>query len=793
MTTPLKTITFFLTLLFFTGLTNVHVRAGSETAALKKQPVINPKSEQVVSDKTRQYLSQKSDQEVKIWVFFTDKQVFTQADFDRRAAEVTIDKKTLARRAKVGRAEVVFADLPVTEKYIEEITALGAELRRRSRWLNAASFNVPYDRLNRIAALPFVAAIKPVAGFKKDYELSVKSDPPETQGTLSTAALNYGNSFGQLDQINVPEAHDRGYTGKGVTLAVFDTGFRKSHEAFAAHYAQGRVLAEWDFIFNDNNTANEAADWSSQWEHGTGTWAVAGGYKDGQLYGPAYEANFLIAKTEDVRSETPVEEDNWIAALEWADSLGADVVTSSLGYTDWYSYADMDGQTAPITLAANLADGMGIVVCNSMGNEGPGTGTLITPADAFNILSVGAVYNSGGIASFSSRGPTYDGRTKPEVCAQGVSTYWAGSSSDAGYGYANGTSLSCPLVAGAACVLIQAHPEYTPEMIRNALMETASQADSPDNDYGWGIIDVEAAINWGVNFTADVTFGDAPLTVNFTDLSTLATPTWNWAFGNGATSEEQNPVNEYLNPGAYDVSLTIETSYGQLTNTRLGYVVALADTLKTGDTVGPLNTTLEVAVTAVNNIPLHRLQIPIEYGGPLNLKYEGHIIEGCRTAGFEDIGYINYDANNKRFTINMEAGDAPELEPGNGPVLKLKFKIQSLDSAATTNLLAMDGYSSYEARFYGEVVDYQPKLQAGSISYGGCCVGLTGNVNCSADEEPDISDITRLIDYLYLAKNALCCSEEADADGSGGEPDISDITAIIDYLYISHTLLVTCQ
>ncbi|MBN1211388.1 MAG: S8 family serine peptidase [candidate division Zixibacteria bacterium] len=793
MFTSLKTTTFFLTLLITVGPANIPARAGTDIPALKKQPVIYSQSEQIISDKTRQYLSTDSDQKVKIWVFFTDKQVFTQADFDRRAATVTIGEKTLARRSKVGRAEVVFADLPVVDKYLEEITALGAELRRRSRWLNAASFDVPYDRLNRIASLPFVKAIKPVAGFKKDYEVSIKFDLPESQGTLSATALNYGSSFGQLDQINVPEAHNQGYTGKSVTLAVFDTGFRKSHEAFAAHYAQGRVLAEWDFIFNDGNTANEAVDWSSQWEHGTGTWAVAGGHKDGQLYGPAYEANFLLAKTEDVRSEMPVEEDNWIAALEWADSLGADVVTSSLGYTDWYTYADMDGQTALITLAANLADGLGIVVCNSMGNEGPGTGTLITPADAFNILAVGAVYNSGGIASFSSRGPTYDGRTKPEVCAQGVNTYWAASSSDAGYGYANGTSLSCPLVAGAVCVLIQAHPDFTPEMIRTALMETASKAGSPDNTYGWGIIDLEAALDWGANFTADVTIGEPPLTVNFSDLSTLTTPTWYWTFGDGVTSDEQNPVHEYQNPGAYDVSLTIETAYGPLTNTRLSYIVALADTLKAGDTIGPLNTTLEVAVTAVNNIPLHRLQIPIEYGGPLNLKYEGHIIEGCRTAAFEDIGYINYDANNKRFTINMEAGSAPELEPGDGPVLKLKFKIQSIDSAATTNLLAMDGYSSYEARFYGEVMDYQPELQAGSISYGGCCAGLTGNVDCSATEEPDISDITRLIDYLYISHASLCCPEEADTDGNGGEPDISDITAIINYLYVSQVPLAACQ
>lgn len=793
MKTPLTTAAFTLILILTFNPASYGIEAGWETKALSDRPIVIPRSEPVIDEASRAYLTRENSENLKIWVFFTDKQVFTSADFDRKATDIKIDEKTMARRTKVGRDEILFLDLPVAGEYINSVVSKGARLRRISRWLNAASFEIPANLLAEIEALPFVAQIRPMAGFKKDYPSSAKSHPPESQGVESTTALNYGNSSGQLTQIKVPEAHELGFTGKGVTLAVFDTGFRKSHEAFASHYAHGRVLAEWDFIFNDNNTANQTGDWTSQWEHGTGTWAVAGGNKDGKIYGPAYEANFLLAKTEDVRSETPIEEDNWVAALEWADSLGADVITSSLGYSDWYTYADMNGLTATITVAANLADGLGIVVCNSMGNSGPGTGTLSAPADAFNILAVGAVNSYGTIAGFSSRGPTYDGRTKPEVCAQGVNTYWADAGGDASYGYADGTSLSCPLVAGAVCVLIEAHPEYTPAMIRTALMETASKATAPDNTYGWGIINLLKAINWGVNFAGDVRIGEAPLTVNFTDSSTLSTPTWLWYFGDGDSSTLQNPVHEYVNPGAYDVSLTIETSYGSLTNTKPSYIVALADTMKIDNVEGPLNTTLEVTINAVNNIALNRLQIPVEYDGPLSLKFEGYVIAGCRTAAFSTVDYINYDGTNKRLTLNMEAGSGPELEPGNGPVVKLKFKIQSIGAGDPTNYLIMDGYGTYEPRFYSEIIDYPPELVTGSISYGGCCVGLTGNIDCSTSEEPDITDITTLIDHLYLNRLDLCCPEEADCNGSGGEPDISDITRIIDYLYISHTPLVPCQ
>jgi hypothetical protein len=249
-------------------------------------------------------------------------------------------------------------------------------------------------------------------------------------------------------------------------------------------------------VFNDGNVQNEPEDDPGAQSHGTSTWSVLGGLAPGQIYGPAYNASFLLAKTEDIRSETPVEEDNWMAAMEWADSLGADVISSSLSYSDWYNLSDYDGATAIITQAANTAATLGIVVCNSAGNGGPGARTIGAPADGFYLLTVGSVTSTGAISGFSSRGPTADGRIKPEVCARGSADVLATSSGTTTYGTASGTSFSCPLVGGCAALILEAHATWNPLMVREALMQTASDPAAPDNTLGWGIINVDAAIDY---------------------------------------------------------------------------------------------------------------------------------------------------------------------------------------------------------------------------------------------------------------------------------------------------------
>ncbi|HEX7077680.1 MAG TPA: S8 family serine peptidase [Candidatus Eisenbacteria bacterium] len=457
-----------------------------------------------------------------LWVFFTDKAIPDASRFDRdlRAAGARLTARARARRAREtdGRFVADATDLPVPSVYVDAVSATGASIRHVSRWLDAVSVTAGEAEARRIAALPFVRAVLPLRPSRRVGTVGeVVPVPPGTGdgGREGSGALgiepggrlaselakpsSYGSSLTQLASINVPAAHDSGWSGANEIVAMFDTGFNKSHSATI----QLKRLAEWDFVFGDGETANQVNDATAAWDHGTGTWAVAGGYYLNNLIGPAYNATFLLAKTEDVRSETPVEEDNWVAAAEWADSIGADVISSSLAYLDFdpqgpspgdYTYADLDGYTTVVTLGAVFAQRHGIVVCNANSNNGPAPGSLWAPADADSILSVGAVDNSNVVPTFSSRGPTADGRIKPEVVAQGVSTYWAVASNNTAIGLANGTSLSTPLVAGAAALVREAHPEWGVGQVRSALMETADSASTPDNDRGWGRINVVQAI-----------------------------------------------------------------------------------------------------------------------------------------------------------------------------------------------------------------------------------------------------------------------------------------------------------
>jgi subtilisin family serine protease len=493
------------------------------------QKLIRPRLAQIVASDAVNYLDRHQvNGKVKVWVFFTDKAVYSKQQMQSAALSVSqgFSERTLARRARNGVSAVQFSDLPVHSQYVDLVSGAGAQLRRVSRYLNAASFEVSPSKLGLIGAFPFVAKIEPVAYFKRIADVPAQTEKqPIQKQALDAAGLIYGSSYAQLNQIAVTICHDSGYNGAGVLISMFDSGFRKSHSSFTRAYAEGRVLAEWDFIFNDSNVSNEAEDDASAWSHGTSTWSTCGGENPGTHYGPAYKASFILCKTEDIRSETPVEEDNWVAAMEWVDSLGTDIISSSLGYSDWYTQAQYNGRTCISTLAAVTAQQHGILVCNSVGNNGPGSPSLSAPGDADSILAVGAVSSSGAIVSFSSRGPTVDGRIKPEVCALGSSDYVASSSSDAAYTYSSGTSFSCPLTAGAAALVIQAHPTWTNQQVRWAMMMTASNAATPNNNYGWGIINTWAAIHYSyappsyVHGDADgdamVNISDAVFLVNY--------------------------------------------------------------------------------------------------------------------------------------------------------------------------------------------------------------------------------------------------------------------------------------
>ncbi len=440
----------------------------------------------------------------KYWIKFSSKEntALAKSVSQKDAARaIGLSERAIARRAKVSQQIITIEDLPLSASYLSTLEQNGIIIRNRSRWFNAVTAELSDAQMQFIRRLPFVRSVEPVVTFKRK-ELPAVTAPLQK---INSAAADpdsqlYGKSLAHMRMINAVAVHKIGIKGRGVLVGMLDTGFRwKIHEAMK----NMNVIAEYDFIQKDNNTANESGDALSQDVHGTGTMSLVGAYKEGQLVSPAYNANFILGKTEYVPSETNVEEANWAEAAEWMEGQGVDIISSSLGYKDFdagqksYVYADMNGRTTAVSNAAALAARKGVVVVNAMGNEGAGLNppSITAPADADSILSVGALNGNGVLASFSSNGPTSDGRIKPDVSAHGVGTYWATPNGVSTYsGSSQGTSLATPLVAGAAAMVLSAHPELTPIQVRDALRNTAANADKPNNAIGWGLINAYQAV-----------------------------------------------------------------------------------------------------------------------------------------------------------------------------------------------------------------------------------------------------------------------------------------------------------
>ncbi len=475
--------------------------------------------------------AQAADGTLAVWVHFTDKGV----DGPALAAALQRTEDGLGERARKRRAKVAAdkdgrlvdaTDLPLHRPYTAAVAATGAVPRRESRWLNAASFDATPAQIRTLAAMPFVRRVELVRHSRRSPLPAV---PAPAGGGFragkATTALDYGGSLAELEQINVTAVHDAGWHGQGVLIGMLDTGFSVLHEALAAV----NVIDAWDFVNNDGVVDNETGDPSSARNHGTMTLSTVGGYNPGTLVGPAYGASFVLAKTEDVADELPVEEDNWVAGIEWLDTFGIDVASSSLGYYDWYVFDDLDGATAPCTIAADLAVAKGIVVVNSAGNERANAwGHIIAPADGDSVITTGAVDPDGNLTYFSSPGPTADGRTKPDVSARGQGNHVASPSDPAAYLSVSGTSFSCPLTSGVAALVLSRVPQLTPMQVREALRMTASRAGTPDNDLGWGLLDAWAAVHYfGASIThepiGDIedTVGPYTLTATITDREAL--------------------------------------------------------------------------------------------------------------------------------------------------------------------------------------------------------------------------------------------------------------------------------
>lgn len=426
------------------------------------------------------------------WVLFRDRGACGAAD---RAAPAP-SSRALERRAKAARERAALGvpastdpdeDCDPCAAYVDAVVAAGGALRTRSRWLNAVSVDADRAALEGIRALPFVLETRPVAQFSRDELAS----PPGAQTPDAADEFDLGPAARQLDMLHVPEAHAMGYHGEGVLVCVLDTGFELGHEALA----QLSVRAEYDFIHGDDDPSDDPrTDLPGQSNHGTQVLSILAGYAPGRLVGPAYRAEFLLGKTERIGVELPIEEDYWCAGVEWAEAMGADVLSSSLSYPSFYRWHDMDGRTAAATRAANLAAERGLIIANSAGNQGPGEGRIGPPADAPGVISVGAVDANGRIAAFSTPGPTWDRRVKPDVSAMGVQVTHVVPRTRDRYGRGNGTSYSTPLVAGCIALVLEAHPDWGPEMVREAVVMSADRVSRPDNRYGWGVVNVRDAI-----------------------------------------------------------------------------------------------------------------------------------------------------------------------------------------------------------------------------------------------------------------------------------------------------------
>jgi serine protease AprX len=443
--------------------------------------------------------------QTKYLIYFKDKgntetEKIEKSSLQYKTALGYLTEKSIERRIKNMGEEnfITFEDLPIYDEYVDELELLNIKIENKLKWFNAVSAYLTAEQLQMVEKMDFIKKAERVKTFIFSSPSAVNENVFKNS---SISSINdYGPSFDQLQLSDVPAVHSKGITGEGILIGLLDTGFDwKNHESLI----NTNVVAEYDFVFKDSTTANDTNDVTSQHNHGTLVLSILGGQKDSSLIGAAFGSDFILSKTEDIRSETHIEEDNYAAALEWMEGYGVDVTSSSLGYSIFdpstfsYTYSDMDGKTTIITRATELSYRRGVVTITSAGNEGNSSWFYITaPADGIYTLGVGAVNNDNEVASFSSRGPSFDGRIKPDVVAQGVNVYGALAGSFNGYGTANGTSVSAPIASGVAALLLSAHPYLLNSQVRNIFFETADNSKTPDNERGYGLLSALDAIQF---------------------------------------------------------------------------------------------------------------------------------------------------------------------------------------------------------------------------------------------------------------------------------------------------------
>lgn len=423
----------------------------------------------------------------QFWIQFTDK---TNTPYSLSQPLEFLSQRALDRRSAQS-ISLNESDLPVDPAYVQAVLDEGTSYLTHSKWLNSVSVHIPDSAtLNAVLALPFVVNHRAVGKTEKPSDsidkLKIEVSQKANSG-IEDVEDDYGLAFNQIDMLGGLNLHQSGFMGEGILIAVLDAGFPHvdSHSVFDSLHANNRLVSKWDFVARNDSVYNDHP-------HGMMVLSTMASYEPGLMIGTAPEASYILLRTEDAGTEFPIEEDYWVAGAEYADSAGADIINSSLGYTTFlnpiydYSYSDLDGNTTHSAIGADVAASKGILVVNSAGNSGNSAWQYIgTPADGDSVLAIGAVDAEGNLAGFSSIGPSFDGDIKPNVCAQGQQAAIINESGVPVLG--NGTSFSGPILAGMAACLWQAYPDLNNMDIFHTIEESAHKYNSPDEFFGYGI------------------------------------------------------------------------------------------------------------------------------------------------------------------------------------------------------------------------------------------------------------------------------------------------------------------
>ncbi|MDR6843659.1 S8 family serine peptidase [Flavobacterium granuli] len=454
------------------------------------------------------------------WVYFNIKNN-SQSYYDNPL--LMLSQRALDRRTKQS-IPLDSKDIPIDASFISQIKAAsGITVMAKSKWLNALHIRGTQTDINSLKSFSFVDKIdfanKSLNTTAK--KAAVNKMKAVNKGMEKLVDFAYGSSANQIQMLHGDILHQQNYTGSGIIIAVMDAGFPGVNTAqpFQRLRDNNQILGGYDFV-------NKDANFYVGDSHGSMVLSSMGGYKENALVGTAPDASFYLFRTEDGANENPVEESYWVEAAEQADSLGVDVINTSLGYSEFdtaaynHTYNDMDGKTTFITRGAEIAFSRGMIVVASAGNEGATVNPHIgAPADGISVLTVGAVTASKTVTGFSSIGPSFDGRVKPDVMAQGQSVVLSDSSGN--IITANGTSFSSPITAGMVACLWQAFPSKTNKEIKDLIIKSSDRYTVPDNQYGYGIPDFRFALNGlGIN---DFSIKDIFLYPNpTTDISTVS-------------------------------------------------------------------------------------------------------------------------------------------------------------------------------------------------------------------------------------------------------------------------------